>query len=197
LPGALVSGADVSSESRRQAKQRCPSAEVFELDLQAADFESAQAARIERFDLVVCSEVLEHLPDDALAVSRLKRLLSPSGVMIVTVPGGKKSRFDELIGHLRHYGKRELSLLFTTQGLRSELLWAWGFPFHNAYRTAVRVASRFAFSQPGPTATPGSRSPIETWLARGYELCGRALLPLYYANRPYWGEQLIAVVRRA
>lgn len=38
------------------------------------------------FDRVVCSEVLEHLPDDARAVRELARVLKPGGDLVVTVP---------------------------------------------------------------------------------------------------------------
>jgi SAM-dependent methyltransferase len=38
------------------------------------------------FDRVVCSEVLEHIPDDRGAMTELVRVLRPGGTMAVTVP---------------------------------------------------------------------------------------------------------------
>ncbi|HVB52299.1 MAG TPA: class I SAM-dependent methyltransferase [Acidimicrobiales bacterium] len=38
------------------------------------------------FDVVVCSEVLEHIPDDVAAMSELARVLRPGGAMAITVP---------------------------------------------------------------------------------------------------------------
>ncbi len=38
------------------------------------------------FDRVICSEVLEHIPDDRAAMSELARVLRPGGTMAVTVP---------------------------------------------------------------------------------------------------------------
>jgi ubiquinone/menaquinone biosynthesis C-methylase UbiE len=38
------------------------------------------------FDYVVCSEVLEHLPDDARAAREILRVLKPGGTCIATVP---------------------------------------------------------------------------------------------------------------
>jgi SAM-dependent methyltransferase len=38
------------------------------------------------FDVVVCSEVLEHIPDDLAAMSELARVLRPGGTMAITVP---------------------------------------------------------------------------------------------------------------
>lgn len=194
VPGARLAGADVSAASRLSAQALCPTADIFELDLEAPDFEATHGQRLGRFDVVVCSEVLEHLRDDLLAVRRLRDLLSPDGVLLVTVPGGKRSRFDELIGHRRHYSRSALAAMLREAGLSVERSWAWGFPFHNAYRSAVRVASRFAFRPGAQPAGEGSHG--RRWLSRAYRLFGRALKPLYYANRRYWGEQLIAVARR-
>ena len=39
-----------------------------------------------RFDLVLCSHVLEHIPDDASAMAELARVLRPGGTAIILVP---------------------------------------------------------------------------------------------------------------
>jgi SAM-dependent methyltransferase len=41
------------------------------------------------FDLIVCSNVLEHIPRDNVAIKELHRVLSPSGVAILQVPIGR------------------------------------------------------------------------------------------------------------
>ncbi len=38
------------------------------------------------FDKIICSEVLEHLPDDVLGLSEFKRILKPGGKISITVP---------------------------------------------------------------------------------------------------------------
>lgn len=38
------------------------------------------------FDAILCSEVLEHLPDPNLAIKEFGRLLKPRGVLIITAP---------------------------------------------------------------------------------------------------------------
>lgn len=42
----------------------------------------------ERFDVIILSEVLEHLRDPLTMLQAARRLLSPQGVMIITVPNG-------------------------------------------------------------------------------------------------------------
>jgi len=38
------------------------------------------------FDAILCSEVLEHIPDPKLAIDEFLRLLKPNGILILTVP---------------------------------------------------------------------------------------------------------------
>jgi SAM-dependent methyltransferase len=38
------------------------------------------------FDLVLCTEVLEHIDDDAAAIDELLRVLAPGGWLLITVP---------------------------------------------------------------------------------------------------------------
>lgn len=41
------------------------------------------------FDVIICTEVLEHLTDDIGALKELKRVLKPNGVMLISVPNEK------------------------------------------------------------------------------------------------------------
>ena len=38
------------------------------------------------FDRIICSEVMEHIPDDRAAAAELARVLKPGGILAVTVP---------------------------------------------------------------------------------------------------------------
>jgi SAM-dependent methyltransferase len=69
------------------------------------------------FDVVIASEVLEHLWDDERAISELVRVLTPSGRMAVTVPTRWPERVcwaldhgyhDTPGGHVRIYRQHEL-----------------------------------------------------------------------------------------
>ncbi|HEY3500475.1 MAG TPA: class I SAM-dependent methyltransferase [Polyangiaceae bacterium] len=197
FPAATLSAADVSPHSLEQVRARCPASDAFLLDLTAGDFEREHAERFGRFDLVVCSEVIEHVADDALALRRLERFLAPGGCLIVTVPGGKMSRFDVAIGHRRHYRKDELEARLVSGGLEPVRVMAWGFPFQNFYRSAVRVASRAAIPGHAPREGSGKSGGLSRILGAGYAAFGALMLPLFFLNLPWLGEQLVAVARKS
>jgi hypothetical protein len=50
------------------------------LDITKMDLEDAS------FDLILCSHVLEHVPDDHTAMSELRRVLAPGGLALVLTP---------------------------------------------------------------------------------------------------------------
>lgn len=54
--------------------------ELRQVDATALPFADAS------FDLVVCSHVLEHIPDDAKALAEFRRVLAPGGVAVLQVP---------------------------------------------------------------------------------------------------------------
>jgi SAM-dependent methyltransferase len=92
--------ADLSEEAMRHVK--CESKAVTSIT--AMSFDSAT------FDCILCSEVLEHVPEDDKAVSELRRVLKPGGVLVITVP--YQTRFwgddDEYVAHVRRYDPGEL-----------------------------------------------------------------------------------------
>ena len=57
-----------------------PGLAMVAADITALPFEN------DRFGLVVCSHVLEHIPDEAAALAELRRVCSPRGRVLVMVP---------------------------------------------------------------------------------------------------------------
>jgi 2-polyprenyl-3-methyl-5-hydroxy-6-metoxy-1,4-benzoquinol methylase len=197
-PDAQLSGADVSAQALTDTRDRVGACDLFLLRLGDPDFTQTHAQRLGSFDMLLCSEVLEHVADDELAAGQLVSLVAPGGWLVITVPGGAMSRFDLAIGHQRHYRPRQLQALLERAGLEQCRVAAWGFPFHTAYRAAVRVASRLvvpldaeSLPQPGPR----SRGVSGPW-AMAYRALGKALRLLFYLNVSRWGQQLVALGRR-
>jgi SAM-dependent methyltransferase len=196
FPRAALAASDVSLASVRETQRLNPDLEVLQMDLSRDNFAEFYAQYLGRFELITCSEVVEHIPNDRLAVQRVASLLAPGGTLVLTVPGGKMSRFDELIGHQRHYSEGALLALTLGAALDPLAVLAWGFPFQNLYRTAVRVASRWSMPSASEPASGGASGGISALLGAGYALFGRALKPLFYLNRNFWGEQMLLVARK-
>ncbi len=77
------------------------------------------------FDIVICSEVLEHIPDDARAMSELVRILKPGKTLAVSVPRSWPEKicwrlsdeyFNANMGHVRIYNKKALIQNFERLG---------------------------------------------------------------------------------
>lgn len=69
----------------------------------------------ESFDAVICSEVLEHIPDDAKAISELARILRTGKTLAVSIPRYLPEKICWLLsdeyssmGHVRIYRKKAL-----------------------------------------------------------------------------------------
>jgi SAM-dependent methyltransferase len=70
-------------------------------------------------DLVVAMDVLEHVPDDAAALREIARLLTPGGLLLVTVPALPSlwGAQDAVNYHLRRYTRASLGAAFAHAGL--------------------------------------------------------------------------------
>ena len=87
-----------------------------------------------QFDCGLCTEVLEHITDDELAIEQLARVLKPRGLLLVTVPTGP-APFDP--AHVRKgYTLAELSSQLERHGLVVE---AHDFCFYFFMRVLLRV----------------------------------------------------------
>lgn len=77
-----------------------------------ADLE--QGAFKECFDVVSCSHVLEHVPDDEATVNQLMASLRPGGFLLLNVPINEV--FDDP-NHVRDYDRKKLSTLLSNSNL--------------------------------------------------------------------------------
>jgi ubiquinone/menaquinone biosynthesis C-methylase UbiE len=81
------------------------------------------------FDKIICSEMLEHIPDDGSCVREIVRVLKPGGALAVSVPRFLPERICWALskpyrttegGHVRIYRREDLTDLLTDAGLRLE-----------------------------------------------------------------------------
>ncbi len=75
------------------------------------------------FDLVCAFDVIEHVEDDQLAVSEIKRVAKDKGVIFITVPAFMSlwSHHDVVNHHFRRYKKRQIKDLFNKKNDGKEI----------------------------------------------------------------------------
>jgi SAM-dependent methyltransferase len=95
------------------------------------------------FDVILCSEVLEHLEDPNAAVRNMTAALSRGGLIVITVPHRKDywNPQDEFAGHRRRFERVELLELVRSAGLVGAQAWVWGFPFSYLYLKLIERRS--------------------------------------------------------
>ena len=72
------------------------------------------------YDLIIATDVLEHILDDEKAISEIYRLLKPGGIALITVPCFMMlwSDHDKMLMHKRRYKLAEISQKITAQNLK-------------------------------------------------------------------------------
>ncbi len=81
--GALVTGLDANKSLIEVASQHAQQSEL-EIEYIAGTAEKFAEETGERFDLVTCMELLEHVPDPGPIFAACRKLLKPNGHIIVT-----------------------------------------------------------------------------------------------------------------
>lgn len=77
---------------------------------------------VDKFDVIVCAEVLEHVPDQQAVIDAAARRLAPDGVLIVTAAGHGRASHNIDGGHnLRGEPYHNI-----TKARMTELLAGWG-----------------------------------------------------------------------
>jgi len=131
-----LTGIDVSAKGIAVAQQRGIS-NVSCMDGASLDFPDSS------FDLVVASDVLEHIEDEAQALREWTRVLRPGGQLLIFVPAFQFlwGKHDEVNRHFRRYTAAQLAASMQSAGLRirRRSYWNVGLFFPTA---AVRLLKR-------------------------------------------------------
>lgn len=130
-------GVDISGETIRANRQRLPFASFDVLDLAANPLP-------QRFDAVLCTEVIEHMDDQPTALKNLAAMVAPRGHLLLTCPTGKIHATERSFGHVHHPSPAELRKLIEGAGLRVMSIENWGWPLYLAMKYATNVDPDFA-----------------------------------------------------
>lgn len=123
--GKNVTGIEISQKAFDVAEK---SSRLFRLDknvkFKRLDF--FKTTFKEKYGFVICSEVLEHLPYDRLALSKIRKAMTNTGLLMLTVPStnapltkfGVIEPFDKRSGHLRRYTLQSVTVLLNETGFQ-------------------------------------------------------------------------------
>lgn len=151
------------------------------------------------FDRVMCTEVLEHIPDDNSAIREILRVLRPGGTIAVSVPDQlAESMFWRLSwqyrntpgGHVRIYSRGEIATKLKDAGLR-----LYAVRFRHAFETVywlARIGVRDHCWEPSPwlerfRSFLGSRRAHNSEFFHRMEEAANYLLPksiVFYGRKP-------------
>ena len=81
----------------------------------------------ESFDLVMSTDMWEHIEEDDLVAAEAARVLRPGGRLLVAVPAGMDlwSGHDVALGHVRRYEREGLTALVRSVGLDVVAVESW------------------------------------------------------------------------
>jgi len=84
---------------------------IIRLDIVHSDFEKEYRSHFSKYDTIFALNVIEHVPDDNLAIRNCQFLLKSEGKLIILVPAHPQlyNNFDKGLQHYRRYTKKSLN----------------------------------------------------------------------------------------
>lgn len=121
-PGVELAGADVSAAALELTRKVVPEARLYGFD--------SQKEKLDRqFDLVFCSDVLEHIPEDEAVIKNLYAMTGK--YCLVATMQGRMRDFEKTIGHVRNYKYGELAEKMRAAGFKNLRIVEWGWPLYS------------------------------------------------------------------
>ncbi|HXN36917.1 MAG TPA: class I SAM-dependent methyltransferase [Solirubrobacteraceae bacterium] len=114
IPEATLVGVDLVASGLRKAHRHVPDALLVQADVCDLPFDD------ECVDVVLSANLLEHVPEDVVALGEIYRILCPGGRAVLVVPVNPDSYdcYDRMLGHERRYARRELARKARAVGLQ-------------------------------------------------------------------------------
>ncbi len=172
FPNIKPYGIDLSSSAVELASKRVPGGRFCVLDITCKYLD-------EKCDLIVCSEVLEHIPDDVLALKNLRKMTGK--YLLVSTPQGRMRQFEKLVGHVRNYAPGELVKKIELNGFTVVSVVEWGFPFYSPlYRNFLDLT--------GSKGTTGEFGFLR-------KLIAQFIYMLFFLNSSKRGDEIFVLAR--
>ncbi|MGH9420370.1 MAG: class I SAM-dependent methyltransferase [Thermoanaerobaculia bacterium] len=125
FPQMKLAGIDLSENQLQENRERHPSIAWMAADLQ----KPVEAS--DRFDVVVASEIIEHLDQPEALLRNAALLARPGGMLILTTQSGTIRETERRVGHIRHFDAATLDAMLRATSWTPRRIWNDGFPFHD------------------------------------------------------------------
>jgi trans-aconitate methyltransferase len=129
-------GCDISKMVVADNRNRFPQCEFKAMDI-------AKEAWQKQFDLVVSSEVIEHIPQWRDAIHHLASM--SRRYLFLTVPSGKLNPLSRMVGHTQHFEGSEIQQELEKNGFKCLRMMRYGFPVHSLYEFLINLAPNKLF----------------------------------------------------
>jgi len=170
-------------EGSEQAVARAPES----LRIIRRDITNGFSVNSETFDILICSEVLEHLSDYHPALASIAAHTRTDGHVLITVPHSMRywSKADRFAGHYRRFDYQDFHDELKRYRLDPIRYFTWGFPVSYLYYILVRRVEPAKLMRQ-------SNSPLKAFAAK---LLYHAMkLDDFFTSRRW--HQLIALARK-
>lgn len=180
-PGRRLAGVDLSSAVVAQNSAALPA-----MSFSVANAETDPLPT--GFDVVLCSEVIEHVSAPQQLLRKLFASVVEGGHVILTCPTGTVWPTERHFGHVRHPTPADVTVWARDAGFVVEELWSWGFPTYALTKWAQNLKPEqtlrhFAGDRPYGVAQIAVSTAV--WLANFVNV----------RSSP-WGVQLFVRLRR-
>jgi SAM-dependent methyltransferase len=134
FPNSILTGLDFSKHIISVAQKKLPKGEFYVIDITKESLSM-------QFDVITCSEVLEHIEDDDSAICNIKKMCAK--YLLISTPQGRMRRFEQKkVGHVRNYSKQELISKLEKNNFKILKVIEWGFPFYSPiYRNFLEMVN--------------------------------------------------------
>jgi 2-polyprenyl-3-methyl-5-hydroxy-6-metoxy-1,4-benzoquinol methylase len=134
FPAKLISGSDVADKVIERNKNTIKKVNFFVYDLGIN-----QKNKRPGFDIVICSEVIEHVRHWRRLISNLNKLTNIGGTIIISTQSGKRYEHHNELGHLKHFTTKEISAELEKNKLKIVKSYNCGWPFMNLKNILVNL----------------------------------------------------------
>jgi 2-polyprenyl-3-methyl-5-hydroxy-6-metoxy-1,4-benzoquinol methylase len=129
-PRVKLAGVDLSEAQIEANRAQHPGPQWHAIDLDRPIDMPPELA--DRFEVVVASEIVEHVRDPRTFLSNALKMAVPRfGRLLLSTQSGPLRETERRVGHLRHFTAEDMTQVLLDAGWEPVRVWNEGFPFHD------------------------------------------------------------------